>query len=206
MAGPQPLSGRPQTVVSDMGAWKVTLANVRLHGDRIRTFRALFFGTLAQGLPVYLPMYDWRRGPRVRSGLNAFPAPTPFADTTVFTDSTDFDGDAAGISLAAVAAARATQLLIATSGDPVPIAGEFIGLGDRAHMVTGVSTDTLPANQALLRVQPPLRAAGAIGDPVETMDPVCRMQLDPKGLETAVMLDLAIIGRVSLDFYEANWT
>ena len=207
MSGPQPLSGRPQTVVSDMGSWRVTLTGIRLSdlGDSLRAFRAIFFGTLAYGGPVYLSLYDWRRGPRVRSGLSAFPAPIPFSDLALLSDGSAFDADIPTITVAAAAAARATTIVVQTAGDPLPVAGEFIGLGDRAHMVTAVFSGTPGAGQTTLNIRPPLRGAVAIGDPVETVDPVCRMQLDPKTIETMSALDLAIVGNVTLDFYESNW-
>ena len=194
MTGPQTLSGRPQTVMSDMGAWRVTLTGIRLAdiGERIRTFRALFFGTLALGQPVYLPLYDWRRGARLRTGLPAFPGGVPFSDTSRFSDGTEFDGDMPTLIIAIAAAQRAGQITVvqAAGGDPLPTAGEYIGLGERAYLVTAIFAGQPSAGQTTLKIQPPLRSAAAIGDPVEIADPVCRMQLDPKSVETMVALDL----------------
>lgn len=222
MAGPQPLAGRPQSVMSDMGAWRVTLTNILLAdvGDRIRAFRALFFGTLALGQPVYLPLYDWRRNPyrRYSKSLSAFPADARFGDGATFSDGSSYGGEPDQISVAVAAPARSTALIVkgkplivggvmdGSTAPPLPEAGEFIGIGERAHMVVRSFPDTPVANQTTLQIQPPLRAAAAVDDFVAISNPLCRVKLDPKSVETMMTLDLSIVGNVSLDFYEDNWT
>lgn len=208
ITGPQPLSGRPQYTVSDMGAWRAALNGIRLSaiGDSVRLFRALLFGTLAVGGAVYLPLYDWRRGPRARVGAPPPLLPILFSDTSFFSDAASFNSDLPNITVVAAAASRATRIVVQSAGDPLPIAGEFFGLSDRAHLVTASFPDTPAPGQTTLQFQPPLRFPVTVGDLVETVDPVCRMQLDPKQVETLVSLDLSIVGTVSLDFYESNWT
>lgn len=206
--GPQPLSGRPQSVLSDMGAWRVSFGGLWIqdaYGDRVRRFRALLFGTLAKGLPVYLPFYDWRRNARVRTGLPAFPPGVVHDDYTRFTDGTTYGDVTQDVTVAAVAAARSSTLVVAVATTAIPAMGEFIGVSDRVYMVTGAVASPTVAGQWTLAIAPPLRAAVAIGDLVEVADPVAPMKLDPRGVETLVSLDLSIIGRVSLDFYETNW-
>ena len=208
MVGVQPLAGRPQTVVSDMGAWRFTMSNIPLHdrGDKVRLFRALFFGTLVRGGAVYLPFFDWRRGPRVRNGLPAFPGAVPFSDASLFSDGAGFDGDLPTVSIAAPAAARAGTIVVQGASDQIPTAGEYLGLGERAHVVDAIFPGTPSAGRTTLSIWPPLRNAVAAGDPVETVDPVCRMQIEPKSAEMVLALNLAIVGSVTLDFYESNWT
>jgi hypothetical protein len=202
MVGPQPLAGRPQNVVSDMGAWHVTLTEITIweDDDKIRLFRALLFGTLAKGLPIYLPFCDWKRNPYARTGV-------PFSDLSTFSDSSLFAGDVGLVVVAVVAAQRATSLIVLVDAStPVPEAGEFIGLGERTYFVEAGFPDDTIAGRWTLKLWPPLRAAAAIGARVETVDPVCKMQLDPRQVETMLTLENGIVGRPSLDFYESNWT
>ena len=209
ITGPQPLSGAPQTVMSDMGRWRVTLSNILLHdsGNRVRLFRAILFGILAQGGAVYVPFYDWQRGPRARVGFALLPSTVPFSDASFFSDAASFEPNLPDMVVAVAASARAMSIVVGSGRDPFPVAGEFFGLGERAHMVTASFPDTPNAGQTTLQFQPPLRRAAAVGDLIETVDPRCRMQLDPKQVETLVMIGTrGLRGNVTLDFYESNWT
>ena len=209
MTGPQPLSGRPQTLLSDMGAWHIVLADIALTDsqDKVRLTRAIVLGTLALGLPVYMPFYDWWRSPRVRAGLSPFPDRVPFSDMSMFSDSTAFDGDVPALTVAVAAGQRARQIVVQTTSGPIPTAGEFLGLGDRGHLVTAIFPDQPSAGQTLLEIQPPLRAAVSAGDLVETVNPMCRVKIDPKQVESLVTIsNRGLRGTITLDFYEDNWT
>lgn len=219
MVGQQPLAGRPQSVMSDMGAWRITIGGLKLHDDldRLKAFRALFFGTLALLQPIYIPFYDWRRNPYVRIGLPPFPADSTFGDGATFSDGSSFGSEPEHIKVAVAASARATTLIVeattlvtSSSGEmvyapPLPEAGELIGLGERAYMVTRSFPDTPVAGQTTLQIQPPLRAAALVEDVVAAANPLCRMKLDPKQVEEIIALDLGVIGDLTLDFYEDNW-
>lgn len=208
LSGPQPLSGRPQTVMSDMGAWRIRLGGVRLT-DRsfgIHQFRALFFGRLALGLPVYMPFWDWRRGPQMRAGGFAPVLTTTHDDTAPHSDGGLYQQSGLAIGLAQAAALRATDIIIATADLAALIAGDYISIEERGHMVVAVREDDLDPSLTHLTIVPPLREALAVGAQIEYADPVVRVVLDPADRTNGLALDLLMIGAHDLTFHEANWT
>lgn len=194
MTGPQPMSGRPQMVASNFGAWRLQLSGLRIFGGAVATARALFLGRLSQGLPVYMPFFDWRRGPRVAAGLSAYPT-TPGASYV------QTAGDA---KIAAVAAAQSTAIRVQPLGAAIPIAGQYLGIDERVYLIAA-ATNNGDGTYAY-SIVPPLRKPVAINDTVELADPCCRMVLDPGDMQTIVGLELDRVGALSLTFYEANWT
>lgn len=205
--GPEPIVGPPQSVVADAGRWELSHKRIPLHGDKLLLFRALVFHLCSPLRPVYVPIRDYVRTPRVRANV-AQPAGVPFSDTAPFSDGTLFFDQAIDYVVAAPAAARATALTIAAQGAaPVELtAGQFIGLGERSHVVTQLfpSADGV-ATHFDLSLWPPLRAAAAIGDPGWTEDPVVKCIIDPKIVEVSEDLDMDRIGFVDLTFTEARW-
>jgi hypothetical protein len=106
------------------------------------------------------------------------------------------------------AAARATALTI-TSVAPAGVslqAGQFIGLVDRSYLVTSLvpSADGI-ANHYDVQIWPPLRAATAAGDPINTEDPIVKSIVDPRFAELSEDLDLDRIGVIDVPFQESRW-
>lgn len=194
MTGPQPLAGRPQTVAANFGAWKMQLGGVRIYAGGVATARALLLGRLSQGLPIYMPLFDWRRGPRRLAGMSAYPT-TPGASYV------QTAGDA---KVAAVALAQSTSVRVQLLSSAIPIAGQYIGIDERVYLIAA-STNNGDGTYSY-SIVPPLRKAAAVNDVVELADPCCRMVLDPADMQAVVALDVDRVGSFSLTFHESNWT
>ena len=216
-SGPQPLAGAPQTAQSSLGRLELRLNNVTIHDgapitsfgnyDKLRVFRALYFGRLAHGMPIYMPMWDWVRGPRRRAGLPLFGAATPFDDGASFSDGALFDQPSQDAQLAIAGVAGDRVITIDALSAAVPQAGDWIGLEDRAHMVVAARPDESGAFSArwTLSLDRPLRAAYAAGIYVEIADPHCIMTLSASDRRIGAEVDFNRMGRLSLSFVEANW-
>jgi hypothetical protein len=216
-SGPQPLAGAPQTAQSSLGRLELRLNNVTIHDgapitaygnyDKLRAFRALYFGRLAHGLPVYMPMWDWVRGPRRRAGLPLFGAAVPHDDGTPFSDGTQYQQGTGDALLAIVAAAGDRVIVIDAISAAVPQAGDWITLGERAHQVTGAwpdDTGNFP-DRWTLALDRSLRSACAAGEEIEVADPFCIMTLAAADRRVGAEVDFNRMGRLSLTFIEANW-
>jgi len=212
IVGPQPLSGTPQTTQGDTGYLRLQLVNLALYDaqtlgapNRRRAFRALWFTTLAQGLPIYMPFYEWWRGPRLRVGLPPFGSAVPLSDGATLSDTTDFAQSAGDAILTADAALRATTIVVTMTSAAVPQADDPITIGDRAYIITGATPDPTIAGQWSFTIWPPLRAAASAGDAVEVAEPFCRMVLDPKDRQQAPVFQGGRVASITLTFNEANF-
>lgn len=207
LSGPQPISGRPQTVQSDAGALQLRLQGVRVHdlGRRVALLEALLFGRLALGLPVYMPLWNWRRGPRARAGLALFGPSVPHSDGAPFSDGSSYAQGTGDCKVALAAPVRATRIFVDMASVASVEGGDWITLGERAHLVSGAWPVDSVAGRLELQITPGLRSAVAAGDDVEIADPFFRAVLSPAHMQATLSLDLAIVGVIDLDFYEANW-
>jgi hypothetical protein len=218
LTGPQPFVGPAQTNVSPSGVLQWRLDNIPLYdpprvgvsnpsapkAGKIHLYRALY-SRLSKGAPIYMPVMDWRRGPRVRAGLPIFGPLTPFSDGATFSDSATFTQDAGDATIAAVAAAQSWAVTIDVVSSIVPEGGDWIGLGDRAYLIEGAWPDDAIANRYRITLDRWLREPVAIGDAVEFADPFCRMVLAPKSRGQIVPLTLGVYAYASLEFIEAYW-
>lgn len=202
---PEPIGGAPQSVVADAGRWEISYGRIVLLGARILAFRAIVFDICAPLRPVYVPMFDGIRTPRRRANI-AQPPGVPFSDAAPFSDASLFLDQPVDFVVAAAAPPRSVSLSVASQGLSAAkiVAGQYIGLGERAHVVTK-AFPTGDGEMFILSIWPPLRAAAAAGDPVWTENPVVKCIVDPSLAEVADDLDMGRIGYVDVTFAEARW-
>ena len=217
LEGPQPLSSPPQTVVADMGFWQLQLADMPIHdgtpanplavtGSRVMLWRSLYNGWLADGLPIYMRLFDWNRGPRARAGLPLLGASVPHDDGSGFSDGMMYAQPTGDCVFAADAAERATSVSVDVLTAAVPTAGDYVSVGDRLHFIAQAWPDEVVADRYTWRLRPGLRYAATAGDEIEIADPICKMVLSPRDRSTLLRMDYGRIGRATLTFYEANWS
>lgn len=107
----------------------------------------------------------------------------------------------AGVPAALVqdAALRATSIRIGLTASRRPVAGNYIGIGQRLHVITSVVA--VNATQFDCGVEPGLRADTPSGTPVNFTTPVCLMRLAAP--VDSLLIDANLVTTVSLDFVEA---
>ncbi|CAN2533108.1 hypothetical+protein [Methylocapsa aurea] len=213
LTGPTPFVGAPQTNVSPSAVLQWRLENIPLYdpprraaprSGRVHAFRALY-SSLQKGGPVYMPVMDWRRGPRARAGLPIFGPLSAFSDGATFSDGSQFSQGTGDATIAVAAAAQSWRVAIDVASTIVPEGGDWVTFGDRAYLIEGAwPSDTIAGRYELL-LDRWLREAVAIGDVVEFADPFCRMVLQQKSRGQFFPLQLGVIAYASLDFIEAYW-
>lgn len=209
--GPEPIDGAPQSVVADAGRFQIEYNRIGLFGDSILTFRAIVADLTSPLKPVYVPLRDYPRTPRVRAGAISEHSQIHFSDGQLFSDGSGFaEGGLADFTLVGAVAARATTFTVVKKANaPTGLAltaGNIIGLGDRAHIVTKVSAsaDSVPSHFDVT-VWPYLREAWPVGSSVETENPILKCTIDPKMAEVSETLDVDRIGSVDVHFSEMRW-
>ena len=216
--GPQPLVGAAQSAQGPAGTWQMTLSGVPIHDpvagaaagspagiDRVALWRSMFYGIVAIGNPIYMPMWDWRRGPRARAGL-ALPPTASFSDGATFSDGSLFGQSSDDAAIATAAAASTNVIVVTPSTAAVAAPGDFISLGSRAYMIVQALPDATTPTNWDYTIWPPLRFAAGVGDPVEIGNPICKMVLSPKDRSYLLNMNYNRLGQATLTFYEANWT
>lgn len=123
-----------------------------------------------------IALWDYRRP--VPFGAAGQFTTTLFSDGTRFTDGTGFADGASAPVMAAGAEAGAQSLPTSgwQAGATVLLAGDYIGVGDRLHMVLNDITSTA-GGLATLRIRPRLRAAVAAGAVIQVVRPTTRFRL-----------------------------
>lgn len=134
--------------------------------------------------PVHeVAIFDFRR-PLPRGTAGTAGAGTDFTDGTAFTDGTMFAEYTSDPVVAVAASANAEVVYTegwATS-EPVLMAGDYVGLGGRLHMVLDdVQSDG--SGDATLRVRPRLRGALSPGTRVVFVRPTARFRLTENGID-----------------------
>lgn len=216
MESPSPIVGAGQSVLSNAGLWQIKLIEIpvfQVYGgnDLLALWRSLFTMRLQQGLPVYMPFWDWKRGPVARGGLPLKPPPTLFDDGSRFSDGTSFDTAFGDVSLAANASIGATSITVDVQDlierlGATPTAGDFISIEGRVYLIGGAWKDDTVARRWTWSILPQLRDDLVAGAWIEIRDPVCRMVLEPSDRKKAALTrDLGIIGRGTLSFIEDRW-
>jgi hypothetical protein len=199
LTGAPVLSGRPQTIVSTAGSWRIRYGEVAFTGRRYRQFRALL-AALKGGLkPIYVSPFDFYHAPYVLAGLTR-PTLRSFtgAGTWTFTGPYYLAESTYDCVLAASCSAGATQISVTNSSVAPLVAGDYFELGGRLHLLEEIDGTTWT-------IWPPTRAAYASGDKIEIDDPRCLCYLDPNSDGADPDVQFGQLGYGSFDFIEARW-
>lgn len=214
MEGPLPLVGSAQSVSQISVPWQMQYVEVPIYPaqtagglDRIATFRALASSRLSKGLPVLVPLYDWRRGPRARAGVNPFGAiVTGLSDGTMFSDGTGFSQPSPDAVMARAANVGDTTIYLTMPGPAVLDGGDYFSIDDRVYLAEGVWQDASVSTLYKVQISRGLLYAVAANYQVEIADPVMRARLAPSERKTLIQYTNGLIARVSLTWQEANWS
>lgn len=212
MSGPQPLAGAPQAVMSGAGRWSIQLIGIPVYNqravdpDRFAIWRTIFTGRLQQGLAVYMPFWDWARGPVARANLLINGPTSTYSDTSTFSDGSVFGQSNNDCALAAAASDGATALSVDVANvRGTPIAGDFVSIAGRAYLIVGASPDGTVANRWNWQIMPTLRGDQAALTDIEIRNPVCQMVLNLKDRNNSLTREYGLLGRGTLTFVEDNW-
>jgi len=193
--GPQPIAGRPQTVVSSAGGWRIVYAGCLAHSMNVLAFRALLATIEGRAQPIYVGPYDHANGP-VRRSAAVSPIYYRFTSGAIFTSGYRFVSSLSDCTLAADAAKGATEITITNSTQAPIAAGDYFEINGRLHVI-----EELVGSAA--RIWPPLRAAYASGTKIEIDDPRMIAYLETN--EVGPQMQYGHWGEVDLAFEEANW-
>ncbi|MBM3552161.1 MAG: hypothetical protein FJX45_10415 [Alphaproteobacteria bacterium] len=193
--GPQPIAGRPQTVVSSAGGWRLVYTGCLARKSNILAFRALLALIEGRAEPIYVGPYDYANGPVRRAGATS-PIYHTFTNGKIFSSGYRFVSSLSDCTLAAGAAKGATEIVITNSQQAPLQAGDYIELSGRLHVIESLIVD-------LARIWPPLRAAHAAGTKIEIDDPRMLAYLEEK--EAGLQMQFGRWGEIDLSFEEANW-
>jgi hypothetical protein len=173
--GPPALSGFRQSVASKAGAWRVVYAGIPvMTPSQIKLWRGLDAQIGGRSEKIVLPVYE-------RSNL--YPVPLSF-DVDTVTDHSDGSehSDGSGyaqpsvpVVLSAVAALGTTSLVIAKTSAVTLEIGQHFSIADRLYRIKAV--DAQADTTATIRVVPPLRRAGAIGESLNFATPSITVRL-----------------------------
>lgn len=193
--GPQPLAGRPQTVMSSAGGWRIIYSGCIASESNIRVFRALLARIEGRAAPIYVGPYDYANSP-VRRANAISPIFYTFTGGAIFTSGYRFESSISDCVLAADAARDATQITITNSAQAPVDTGDYIELDGRLHVI-----EELVGSAAT--IWPPLRASYPSGTKIEIDDPRMLAYLQSK--EADPQLQYGRYGETDLTFEEANW-
>lgn len=195
-SGGETISGREQVVASGLGRWVARLT-VPLHTPaKIRAMRSLLARLDGRTNAVRIGPCDCRNGNRLIPVVGDI----PYSDRSLHGDGAGFGQGGIAPAMAEAAAAGATTIRILNGSTVLPVLeGSFLGVGGYLHVVVGV--DPEPGEETVLDIRPKLRAAAAVGAPVEWCRARAPMRLsaDDSG---AFELQLARIGTATLDLVE----
>lgn len=175
-SGGQPVGAASPTVVaSDAGAWAIEYQDIPVWGARLRQ---------ARGLAAELAM-----------GANE-----------VLVSPVDYVNKPAGMTSSvalAVAALRATTIVVRSEGATWQ-AGQYFGLGgERLHLVATVAAYGGDPRDQTLTFWPPLRAAVSISDALEFADPLVKCLVVEPARLAARIATIGGVGSVSVSFQES---
>ena len=175
--GPKPLSGREQIVAHSAGGWIVNYDSIPIYGSKFLTFRAIWLDIAANGLAVYIK---------------------PEFNTYSLANRTGMSSDPGDCKLAASCAQNATTLTVTNSSSYPVLAGDYIEIAGRLHIVKSIGGSTWT-------IWPPTRMAYDNLQPIQIYDPRLKAYLQPDSRGYQMTLDMGRVSRMSLDFIEANW-
>lgn len=193
-SGGASLFGSEQVVASPAGRLVARASFVVRSPADVRAWRALMARLKGRANPVEFPLCDSGRPAGILLHTHFVEDPgllTTFSDDTLFEEESGF------AALALSAAINAT--LITVTCTPAPIAGMFLGIGGRAHIVTAV--ELVGTNTYSLEITPWLRAAYTAGTQITFGRVSCLMRLQ-SDLSGVMDLDLLRFGRPSLELVE----
>lgn len=195
------IDGREQTVASMGMRWRAQFRFAVRTREQVLDGRALFGLLLGRANAVALPVFDGLRAPwPTLYGERLHPGRTreKELDGTIYEDDEIPSRSAINATVSGLTALGATSIVVAVTQGGTPRSGQYFGVGERAHLITGVAGGSTPYT---LTFVPPLRAAVANGATVLFADPVCAMKqvADDQGLKT---LQLLRFGDLTLDFVE----
>lgn len=205
VGGPLSLSGRNQVGSYDGGHWIATVDVATLdQGDDILAFRALRAEMEGGAHHVLVPAFDEGQAPWPAAG--GYDAnvndPQEWSDDTLWSDGTGWYEPAILVTVAAVAALRATSIVIDIDAAGTIKAGQWFSLqGGHLHEIKRVLA--VSGSERTLAISPPLRAAVAIGERVEFERPKCRMRL-PAESDADLGMGRLWQSQPSLSFVEAT--
>ncbi|MGD9545045.1 MAG: hypothetical protein AB7F41_14595 [Methylocystis sp.] len=195
--GPQPLVGRPQSVVSPAAGWRLIYTGVLVRDFNVHALRALLAKIEGRAQPIYVGPYDYAYGPVKRAGATN-PITSTFSDGTIFSDGTRWETSIYDCTLAADAAQGATQISVTNSVTAPLKGGDYFELDGRLHVIEEIVG-------GMWTIWPDLRADHASGTVLEIADPRMKAYLETKDAAAAAQMQYGRWGEITLDFVEAGW-
>jgi hypothetical protein len=196
-SGPQPLVGRPQTVVSPAAGWRLVYAGVLVRPFNVHALRALMAKIEGRAQPIYVGPYDYAYGPVKRAGATN-PITSTFSDGTIFSDGMRWETSIYDCTLTADAAQGATQISMTNSLTAPLKGGDYFELDGRLHVI-----EELSGSAAI--IWPGLRADYPSGTVLEIADPRMKAYLETKDAAAAAQMQYGRWGEIALEFVEASW-
>ncbi|PPD10287.1 MAG: hypothetical protein CTY36_00400 [Methylocystis sp.] len=196
-SGPQPLVGRPQTVVSPAAGWRLIYTGVLVRPLNVHALRALMAKIEGRSQPIYVGPYDYVYGPVKRAGAVS-PVTSTFSDATIFSDGTRWETSIYDCTLAADAAQGAVEISVTNSATAPLRAGDYFELDGRLHVIESIIGTTWA-------IWPGLRADYAGGTVLEIADPRMKAYLETKDAAAATQMQYGRWGETTLEFVEAGW-
>lgn len=204
VSGGRSLAGTEQVVVGGGGYWTASLTIPIRRDEQVLAARALLAALDGRAGTLLVGPCDGRRAnwPVDRYGRKLTPGfyRRRELDETPYEDPIGIPSAAISASLAEAAAIRATTCSIDVGyGSPLR-AGQYFGVGQRLHVITGITATDGTVQTVTFRA--PLRAAAAVDAPIELRKPVTSMRLasDDTG---ALDLSLSRFATLQLDLIEA---
>jgi hypothetical protein len=204
--GGQSLSGQQQFVASPSGQWRAKLSFHLLEDDDYLEARGFLASLDGQVTPFLIGPYDWRGRPWNIEPLTGAKITPNFQAQDIAADPAfETNPDTAGylaFSLAANAAMNATTIQVNRGRGGRLRRGQYLGIGDRMHMIILPPVDDGTAGTVTITVRPWLRADYTAGTPVSFDSPWCLMRLaDPDAGQ--IDMTTSPLSDVSLDLVEA---
>lgn len=200
--GPRTIGGVQRRVTGDAGHWRARLVDIPLHGDKVLLWRALVARLLTTDDAVLVPVYDTVRNPLEMAGLADPGAEVPFEDDSFFSDDTGWLEASGVCNTKASAAIRATSIRCQVELGVTLQAGQYLTWSEHLHVISSVSVSASDTRDQTLGLWPPLRAAITGTQPIEVVNPVCRMRFADDPPEALLQMPQARHGFVTVELEE----
>ena len=197
------MTGSEQLTISNAGRWRAALTMPVITGESVLAWRAFVSMMEGRAGTALVPKWD-NYGVRNVNGREFNDTPiAEYGDDSLNFDLTGFgqSDDMVHAQLAVPAALGATRLSVIINDGAGPRPGQYIGIGDRLHMVQ-LAWELVEGGPLQVQVWPRLRASAVMGERVILDRPVCLMRFasDQTG---ELELDMGRWGTPGLELVEA---
>ena len=179
--GGQSLSGQQQYIGSPSGQWRAKLSFHLLEDDDYLEARGFLASLDGQVTPFLIGPYDWRGRPWNIDPLTGAKITPDFQAQDIEADPAfETNPDTAGylaFTLASAAAMNATTIQVSRAHGGLLRRGQYLGIGDRMHMIVLPPVDTGGTAPLTLTIRPWLRADYVQGTTVNFYNPQVLMRL-----------------------------